>query len=196
MSSASVAIHKNSAFKVPLPKKSKVSDCNKLSAGRETGRISTEGNNTLKLLSDRIKEKLNIKNFLYNSPLPNENLQGLRFYVNMDWNTNNPLKTGKLQVYYSQAIQVIVDRVPSQFSEEVHKSSASDTDVSDHTAESAQPEPKIGFYTKKERMERIRKFKAKKQRAQLAQTQKKVRYAKKSQVAKNRLRVNGKFVKA
>jgi hypothetical protein len=115
------------------------------------------------------------------------------FYVSTE-SILKPYSTEKVQIYFRQRIQVVV-RPEDIYSEEVHKSTTDTTDVSDHTDETTEQEPKIGFYTKQERSERIKRFKAKKQRALANKNNKKVKYAKKSQVAKSRARVNGKFVK-
>ena len=62
------------------------------------------------------------------------------------------------------------------------------------TSESCSEEPRIGKYTKSERQERIRKYKAKLNRWR--QSKRNPKYKNRSKIAQNKLRINGRFVKA
>jgi len=211
MRSTSVAIHRNSAFKVPLPRKTKESDCNDKMGTNKTEGISTGvesvtyGAPFLQLVQRLYTDPSSLTGYevlaLRNHPIISTlmetaarlNLPFHNFYIPIK-SICKPYGTERVQIYFRDQVQVVINPNQSIAGDEVHKTAASETDVSEHTAETVEQEQRIGFYTKKERMERIKKYKLKKQRA-LANNNK-VKYAKKSQVARMRARVNGKFVKA
>mmetsp|Transcript_11205 Transcript_11205/g.25019 ORF Transcript_11205/g.25019 Transcript_11205/m.25019 type:complete len:204 (-) Transcript_11205:43-654(-) len=195
----SVAIHGKSAFKVPSPRKPVQSDCKATSEGDDNRRIPAEvdsityGTKFLYLVQ---------KLYTCPSALTGHELMLLRkhpvigqlidqaamhnisiasFYIPVE-SILRPYASEKVQIYFREKIQIVIN--------ETHKTVDEDTEVSEQTAESVEQEPKIGFYTKKERLERIKKYKAKKR------SHNTVQYVNKSNAAKARSRVKGKFVKA
>mmetsp|Transcript_30 Transcript_30/g.24 ORF Transcript_30/g.24 Transcript_30/m.24 type:complete len:216 (+) Transcript_30:78-725(+) len=215
MISTSVAIHRNSAFKVPLPKKKRVeSECNPKPETNKSDRISTGvesvtyGAPFLQLVQRLYTSPSSLTGYevlaLRNHPVISTlmetaarlNLPISNFHIPVK-SILKPYEAERVQIYFRNRVQIVINPEQLAQADEVHKSSISETDANDHTAETTETteqEQRIGFYTKKERMERIKKYKLKKQRS--LTNNNKVKYAKKSLVAKKRARVNGKFVKA
>lgn len=228
MSSSSVVIRQNSAFKVPTARKPRVNDCNAMSGANTSGRISTGGKSVtygapFLLLVQKLytnpssltgHEMLALQTHPVISTLMETaarlNLPIHNFFIPVE-SIQKPYDQERIQIYFRERVQVVVSPEMQQASLE-EKTAHSETDVSEHAYEKDQPlsifsadsthktelteSAKVGFYTKKERLEKIRKYKVKKMRAISNQGKKNVKYAKKSQVAMKRARVNGKFVKS
>ena len=204
MTSTSVAIHRNSAFKVPFPKKPRDNTCKAISGGDNCGRISTEvesvtfGANFLylvqKLYTCPSALTANELMLLRKHPVIGQlidhaarlNISVASFYVPVE-SILRPYASEKVQIYFRERIQIVIG--------ETQKTQDDESVTSEQTAETVEPEPKIGFYTKKERMEKIKKFKEKKLRYLSNKNNGSIKYVNKSQAARKRVRVNGKFVK-
>ena len=222
----SIAIHGKSAFKVPLPRKPVQSDCKDAFEGKSvtfdnrylylfqklyTSPSSLSGYDLMLLRRHPVIGQL--IDLAARNSLPISS-----FYVPIE-GILRPYASERVQIYFRETIiagnlnsiseinygnqKPQVYFIPNSNNlvvNENQKVEEDDTGISEITAETTtettENEPRIGFYTKKERIERIKKFKEKKIRALNSTLKSKVKYIKKSNAAKERTRVNGKFVKS
>lgn len=133
-----------------------------------------------------------------------------KFYVPVE-SILDPYASDKVQIYFRPQIQIVLDG-PNDTQDDINNSkflidqfnidfdenslvcSTTISLNSETTSEPSSDDIKIGFYTKKERMDKIKKYKAKKQRAIDNLANRKIKYANKSAAARRRLRVKGKFI--
>ena len=218
----SIAIHGQSAFKVPLPRKPVESDCKEEFGGKSV----IFDNRFLYLVQKLYKSPSSLTGYdlmlLRRHPVIGQlidlaarnSLPISSFYVPIE-SILRPYASERVQIYYRQKIIAGKLNPPVQnctviffqktfpnsnlnylVVHENQKVDEEDAEVFETTAETTEHEQKVGFYTKKERLEKIKRFKEKKIRALANKLNSSVKYLNKSRAAKERIRVNGKFVKA
>jgi hypothetical protein len=211
----SVGFHsRNSAFKVPLPRKQKqeqnkascVPNKSENSAGVDSIQYDASFLHIVQKLHTDPSLLTDIEMMMIRKhPVIGQvieqaakfNVSISNFYVPVE-SILKPYASNKVQIYFRPQIQIVIDE--PQKTQEDYDSNGNDVSTTlSHESETMteiQPEEiKVGFYTKKERIEKIKKYKAKKQKALDNLANRKVKYANKSAAAKKRLRVHGKFVK-
>ena len=207
----SVGFHsKNSAFKVPLPRQPK-QDTNKASCEKDQSENSAEvAYKFLALVQKLISNPHSLTKheilMLRNHPVIGQLIEQAAklgvplssFYLPVE-SILNPYANDRVKVYFRPKVQIVMNE-PQKQQEVEHENNSNDSTSMSHASEHSfgipTNERKVGFYTQKERQEKIRKFKEKKARALEDRANKKVKYLNKSEAAKRRLRVKGKFVKA
>ena len=223
MAFASVEIHRNSAFKVPLPKKARIESTHPVNVPDRNVRIPTEEKkvpSSAKLIfigqrmymcTEHLKSMYIC--FYINDPFDKIQFKECRLrsssnscsckLINVDMEmlsiffaTETCAISDQGTVFVPGLHPLIKQNINDRFDNLNIIIMSADVGSNESTAETETHKTKIGFYTKKERQERIKKYKLKKAKALASNSSNKIKYANKSNAAMKRLRVNGKFVKA
>lgn len=199
----------NSAFKVPEPRKPKTASAPKASSDSQPLNSAEVDPRFLHLVHKLYTAPGQLSEYegylLRRHPVIGQLIeQAARleisvssFYVPVE-SILRPYASDKVKIYFRERVQVVVEEPQKQQDDSEMHCDASTTLSSTSDPAPAEPAPveRVGFYTKQERIDKIKKFKAKKLRALSNAAAKQVKYSNKSEAAKKRLRVKGKFVRA